>query len=96
MLPRSRKEDKHGRDWLAGENAGWAGVMRRPGRRKLGPPVIYQAVPAPAPSAEGYRIVWIRWSAKRRLNAVSRNDRIAKATAALSQLARRLDAPAAS
>ena len=67
--------------------------MRRPGRRKLGPPVIYQAVPAPAPSAEGYRIVWIRSSAKRRLDAVARDDRIARATAALSQLARRLDAP---
>jgi hypothetical protein len=93
VLPRSRKEDKHGRDWLAGENAGWAEVMRRPGRRKPGPPVIYQAVPAPAPSAEGYRIVWIRSSAKRRLDAASRTDRIAKATAALSQLAQRLDAP---
>jgi len=93
VLPRSRKEDKDGRDWLAGGNAGWAEVMRRPGRRKLGPPVIYQAVPAPAPSAEGYRIVWIRSSAKRRLDAVSRSDRIAKATAALSELAQRLDAP---
>ena len=93
VLPRSRKEDKDGREWLAGQNPGWAEVMRRPGRRKLGPPVIYQAVPAPAPSAEGYRIVWIRSSAKRRLDAVARGDRIAKATAALSQLAQRLDAP---
>jgi len=93
VLPRSRKEDKDGRQWLAGQNPGWAEVMRRPGRRKLGPPVIYQAVPAPAPSAEGYRIVWIRSSAKRRLDALSRSDRIARATAALRELAQRLDAP---
>lgn len=37
--------------------------------------------------------MWIRSSAKRRLDAVSRSDRIARATAALSELARRLDAP---
>jgi Domain of unknown function (DUF4277) len=93
VLPRSRKEDKDGRDWLAGPGPGWAEVMRRPGRRNLGPPVIYQAVPAPAPSAEGYRIVWIRSSAKRRLDALSRSDRIARATTALRELAQRLDAP---
>ena len=93
VLSRSRKEDKDGRDWLAGQDPGWAEVTRRPGRRKLGPPVIYHAVPAPAPSAEGYRIVWIRSSAKRRLDAASRSDRIARATAALRELAQRLDAP---
>jgi Domain of unknown function (DUF4277)/Transposase DDE domain len=93
VLSRSRKEDKDGRDWLAGQNPGWAEVMRRPGRRKPGPPVIYQAVPAPAPSAEGYRIIWIRSSAKRGIDAAARSDRIAKATAALRELAGRLDAP---
>jgi hypothetical protein len=93
IMPRTRTEDTTGRDWLAdNRQAGWAQIARRPGPRKLSPPVIYQAVPAPWPSKEGYRIVWIRSSAGR-LTAAARTDAITRATAALAGLAGRLDAP---
>jgi transposase len=93
VLPRSRKEDTQGRAWIAGGNIGWAEIARHLGRRKHGPPVTYQAVPAPRPSSEGYRIVWIRSTAKRAIDATARADQIARATTALAKLAGRLDAP---
>ncbi len=93
VLPRSRNEDKAGRAWLAsGCPIGWAEIARRPGRRKLDPPDIWQAAPAPARSQEGYRIVWIRSSAKRALDARARTQNIQAATTALGELAARLPA----
>jgi transposase len=93
ILPRSRREDQAGRAWLAAGPVPWAEVARRPGRRKLGPPEIYRAVPAPACSQEGYRITWIRSSSKRAHDAQARAERIEAAQAALAELAASLASP---
>ncbi len=93
VLPRSRREDQAGRAWLASGPIPWAEIAPGPGRRKLGPPQIYWAVPAPSCSEEGYRITWIRSSSKRTCDAAARAGRIETAQAALSELAAALAAP---
>lgn len=86
VLPRTRKEDETGRAWLAAGPVPWIEISRRPGKRKLDPPEVYCAVPAPACSAEGYRIVWMRSSTKRAHDAAARADRIERGTIALGEL----------
>jgi len=93
VLPRTRKEDRTGRAWIAAGPAAWVEIARRPGKRKTDPPEIWSAVPAPSPSAEGYRIVWVRSSTKRANDAISRADRIDAATRALEALAGGLGSP---
>lgn len=93
ILPRSRKEDGIGRAWIAAEPVPWEEIARRPGHRKDDPPEIYWAAEAPSPSAEGYRIVWIRSSQKRDQDAARRADRIERARALLAQLEAKLASP---
>lgn len=93
VLPASRAEDGTGRAWIAAGGPTWAEVCRRPGRRRSDPDQVYWAAPAPTPSAEGFRIVWIRSAAGRDRDAASRAARIEKARAALAALAASLDAP---
>lgn len=93
VLPASRTEDAAGRAWIADGQPDWAEVARRPGRRRADPDDVYWAAPAPLPSAEGFRVVWIRSSSKRARDAAARTDRIEKATAALDALASQLAAP---
>jgi hypothetical protein len=93
ILPRSRAEDTAGRDAIAAGLLHFTPALTLPGRRKHDPPRTWQTAPAPAPSAEGWPVTWIRSSAKRDTDARSRDDRITRARAALDQLAARLDAP---
>lgn len=93
VLPRSRREDAAGRAWLATTAVAWNEIARRPGKRTHNPPQVWHAVPAPTPSVEGYRIVWIRSSVKRGIDAAARADRIDAATAALDDLNGRLASP---
>lgn len=86
VLPRTRREDQAGRAWIAGGAVEWKEISRRPGRRKGDPPETYWAAEAPACSAEGYRIVWARSSAKRSIDAAARLDRIERAYAAVGAL----------
>jgi hypothetical protein len=95
VLPASRAEDKQFRDWAAGHDPGWSEALRRPGRRHGDPDDVWWTCPAPWPSAEGYRIVWILSSAKRALDAEARRDKIARGTAALDHLGQRLSSPKA-
>jgi transposase len=90
ILPRTRKEDEIGRAWIAGGAVGWAELARGPGRRKSDPEEVYWAAEAPAPSAEGHRIVWIRSSGKRARDALVRTERIEGALASLDTLADKL------
>ena len=93
VLPRSRKEDETGRAWLASGPIAWAEISRRPGKRKTDPPEWWWAVPAPTPSAEGYRIVWMRSSTKRAHDAAARADRIERGAIALAELSTSLASP---
>ena len=93
VLPRSRKEDQTGRAWLAATPRAWHEIARRPGPRAADPPEVWHAIAAPACSAEGFRIVWVRSSSKRANDAASRLDRIERAQAGLGELAAKLASP---
>lgn len=93
ILPRSRREDQDGRAWIASGAVEWDEIARRPGRRKDDPPGIWWAAEAPACSAEGYRLVWVRSSEKRDRDAAARADRIERARAGLGELAAKLSSP---
>jgi len=93
VLPRSRKEDAEFRDWLCDHQPDWAEAHRQPGRRHGDPDDVWHITPAPSPSAEGYRIIWARSSAKIDRDAEARRARIAKGITALDDLNQRLASP---
>jgi len=93
VLPRSRREDTEFRDWIWDHQPDWAEAYRRPGRRRGDPDDVWHTTPARSPSAEGYRIVWVRSSAKINRDAEARRARIAKGIAALDDLNQRLASP---
>ncbi|MGH3193099.1 MAG: IS1634 family transposase [Streptosporangiaceae bacterium] len=79
VLPRSRREDAAFRAWMQDHRPGWAEAGRAPGARLSDPDQVWSTCPAPAPSAEGYRIVWVHDSGKQQRDAVTRARRIDKA-----------------
>ncbi len=93
ILPRSRKEDTEFRDWIWHNNPDWTEAHRRPGGRHGEPDDVWHTTPAPAPSAEGYPIIWVRSSAKTDHDAEARRARIAKGITALDDLNQRLASP---
>jgi Domain of unknown function (DUF4277) len=93
VMPRSRKEDRAFRDWLAHHTPVWTEAARRPGSRLGEPDEVYCTTPAPTPSAEGYRIVWIHSTAKAGRDAASRMARTEAGIAALDALNAKLAGP---
>lgn len=93
VLPRSRREDAEFRDWLWSHQPDWVEAHRRPGRRHGDPDEVWHTTPAQSPSAEGYRIVWVRSSTKINHDAEARRARIAKGIAGLDELNQRLASP---
>lgn len=61
-------------------------MLRLPGRKKGDPDQVWSACHAPTPSAEGYRIIWIRSSTKIERDKASRQARIEAAVKALDAL----------
>lgn len=90
VLPRSRKEDEAMRDWLVAHEPGWKEALVLPGRRQGDEPDVYRVVEAPWPSSEGYRVIWVRSSAKVERDEEARRARIAQGIAALDALNVRL------
>jgi len=95
VLPRSRREDAQLRDWMTDEAPAFTEAARRPGKRKGDPDNVWQVAPAPFPSAEGHRIVWVHSSQKQRLDETARSERIQRARRDLADLGRRLAGPRA-
>jgi transposase len=93
VLPASRKEDRQFRDWIVDHEPEWTQACRRPGRRQADPDNVWHTTGSPWPSAEGYRVVWVRSSAKIDYDAQARTDRIARGIAALDDLNQRLASP---
>jgi transposase len=86
VMPRSRKEDTTFRDWLQTHTPAWTEAARRPGPRLGEPDEVYSTTPARAPSAEGYRIVWVHSTAKAGRDAASRMARTEAGVAAIDAL----------
>lgn len=93
VLPRSRGEDRWFRDWIQTHPPQWTEALRLPGARLGEPDQVYSTVPAPAPSAEGHRVIWVHSSAKAARDAASRQARTEAGLAAIDALATRLAGP---
>ena len=93
VLPRSRAEDGHFRDWVQTHTPDWTEAARHPGPRLGDPDQVYSTTPAPLPSAEGYRIVWVHSTAKTARDAAARTARITAGVAAIEDLDAKLAGP---
>ncbi len=95
VLPRSRREDGQLRDWMTKDTPEFVEAARRPGKRKGDPDNVWSVCPAPFPSVEGHRIVWVHSTCKQRLDETARSERIQRARRDLSDLGQRLAGPRA-
>lgn len=93
VLPRTRAEDGAFRKHLQNHPPVWTEAARRPGKRLGDPDEVYSTTPAPLPSAEGYRIVWVHSTAKASRDAHSRAGRIDAGVAAIEALEAKLAGP---
>ena len=93
VLPATRKEDRAFRDWIVDHDPDWTEAHRRPSRRSDGADEVWHTTPAPWPSSEGHRIVWVRSTSKITRDAETRRARIGRGIAALDNLNQRLAAP---
>jgi transposase len=95
VLPRTRREDSQLRDWMSASAPVFTEAARRPGKRRADPDQVWQVAPAPFPSSEGHRIVWVHSSAKHQRDETARHERIQRTLAALAELHERLAGPRA-
>jgi transposase len=95
VLPRTRREDGQLRDWMSTSTPEFTEAVRRPGKRLGDPEQVWQVAPAPFPSSEGHRIVWVHSSAKQHRDEAARHERIQRTLQALSELNERLAGPRA-
>ncbi|PZS13644.1 MAG: IS1634 family transposase [Pseudonocardiales bacterium] len=95
VLPRTRREDGQLRDWMSASTPEFTEAVRRPGKRHAHPDQVWQVAPAPFPSSEGHRIVWVHSSAKHQRDETARHERIQRTLAALADLNERLAGPRA-
>ena len=93
VMPNSRAEVGEFRRFIAKNTPIWTEVLRRPGKRKDDPDKVFYATPAPSPSVEGYRIVWIRSSEKEIFDAEARRRAIEEGGSALRALDEKLKGP---
>ncbi len=93
VLPRTRSEDKWFRDWAQTNQPQWTEAARKPGARTGEPDHVWSTFPAPLPSAEGYRVIWVHSTAKAARDAAARQQRIEAGAAAIDALGARLAGP---
>lgn len=93
ILPRSRAEDGQIRQWAQTHAFEFTEAARRPGKRNGDPDQVYWTAPAPIPSSEGHRIVWVRSSQKHECDAETRRARIERGMLALESVQARLASP---
>ncbi|MGH3444005.1 MAG: IS1634 family transposase, partial [Nocardioidaceae bacterium] len=93
VMPRTRAEDGAFRKHLQTHPPAWTEAFRRPGKRIGDPDEVYSTTPAPLPSVEGYRIVWVHSTAKASRDAQARAGRIDAGVAALEALDAKLAGP---
>jgi transposase len=93
VLPAFRAEDKAFRKHLQRHTPDWEQAMVRPGRHEGDAAEVYSVAPAPAPSAEGYRIVWVHSTAKASHDATIRQARTQAGTAAIEALEAKFSGP---
>ncbi len=93
IIPHGRREDTWFRDWAQTHAPDWTEADRRPGARLGDPDQVWRTFVAPAPSAEGHRVIWVHSSAKAARDASARAARVEKGLAAIDAVAVRLASP---
>jgi transposase len=95
VLPRTRREDGQLRDWMTASTPEFTEAARRTGKRHGVPDHVWRVAPAPFPSSEGHRIVWVHSTAKQQRDEAARHERIQRTLGALAELNERLAGPRA-
>ena len=90
VLSASRKEDGAFRRHLVDHDVVWSEARRCRARRLGEPDDVYETTEAPWPSAEGFRVIWVRSSHKVERDAHVRSNRVAVGVVALDELNQKL------
>jgi transposase len=93
VIPHGRREDTWFRDWAQTHAPTWAEADRRPGTRREDPDRVWRTFAAPAPSADGHRVIWVHSSPKAARDAAARAARIEAGLAAIDAVQARLSSP---
>ena len=93
IVPHGRREDTWFRDWAQTHAPAWTEARREPGDRQGDPDRIWRTFEAPAPSVDGYRVIWVHSSSKAARDAGARAARIEAGLAAIEAVAARLASP---
>ena len=93
IVPHGRREDTWFRDWAQTHAPTWTEARRVPGARLADPDRVWRTFEAPAPSVDGYRVIWVHSSTKAARDAAARAGRIEAGLAGLDAVATRLATP---
>ena len=93
VVPHGRREDTWFRDWAQTHAPAWQEARRAPGSRLGEPDRVWRTFEAPAPSVDGYRVIWVHSSTKAARDAAARAARIEAGLAAIDAVAARLTSP---
>ncbi len=93
VVPHGRREDTWFRDWAQSHAPAWQEALRHPGARPGDPERIWRTFEAPAPSVDGYRVIWVHAGGRAAGDAAARAGRIEAGLAALDALAARPAGP---
>lgn len=93
IVPHGRREDTWFRDWAQTHAPTWTEARRAPGARQADPDRIWRTFEAPAPSVDGYRVIWVHSSGKAARDAHARAARIEAGLAAIDAVQARLSSP---
>jgi len=93
VVPHGRREDRWFKEWIQTHAPTWTEAARLPGIRGDDPDRVWRTFPAPVPSCDGYRVIWVHSSGKATRDAAARAARIEAGLAAVEVLEARLVAP---
>lgn len=93
VMPRTRREDTWFRDYVQSHVPEWTEALRREGARLGDPDQVWRTFVAPAPSKEGYRIIWVHSTMKAARDATTRQARIEAGLKVLEVVASKLSSP---
>lgn len=91
VMPRTRKEDADFREKIRYKAARWRTILTVENPKKAGETETYSTCNSDAKTDDGFRIVWIKSSAKVVLDRKKRENQLEKAKAALNDLNGRLN-----
>jgi transposase len=93
VIPHGRREDTWFRHWAQTHAPAWVEAHRSPGARLGDPDRVWRTFAAPAPSVDGYRVIWVHSSSKAARDAAARAARIEAGLAAIDAVQARLSSP---